>query len=47
MEQQIEEEASQVNTDPEGVETEAGVILDLSKICVQPLFLLNIVLSVF
>jgi hypothetical protein len=31
-------EDSQVNTDPEGVETETGVILDLSKICVRPLF---------
>jgi hypothetical protein len=38
MEQQIQEKPAKVNTDPEGVETEAGVILDLSKICVQPLF---------
>jgi hypothetical protein len=31
-------EASQVNTDQEGVGTEAGVIFDLSKTCVRPLF---------
>jgi hypothetical protein len=31
-------EANQVDTDPKGVETEAGVILYLSKLCVWPLF---------
>jgi hypothetical protein len=31
-------ETSQVNMDPEGVETETGIILDLGKICVRPLF---------
>jgi hypothetical protein len=40
-------EANQINMGPKGVETEAGVILDLSKICVIAIVLLNIVLSVF
>jgi hypothetical protein len=37
-EEQWSSRLNQVNTDPEGVETEAGVILDLSKLCVWPLF---------
>jgi hypothetical protein len=40
-------EASQVNTDPKGVNTEAGVNLDLSKNMYTVVVLLNIVLSSF